>query len=76
MTIYTILALVLVFGAFTFSFSGLFLIGFDSLLDVLMQAFAILPRFNTVIIAHIDDIENIGQMAAVIPVKHQDIVLG
>ena len=47
----------------------------DSLFDVLMQTFAILPWFNAVIVADIDDVENIGQMTTVITVKNKDIML-
>jgi hypothetical protein len=40
-----------------------------------MQAFAILPWLDAVIVAYIDDIEDIGQMATVVTVKNKDIML-
>ena len=47
----------------------------DPLFDVLVQAFAILPRFNAMVVAHIDDVEDIGQMTTVIPLKYKYIML-
>ena len=52
-----------------------FSISLDSLLDVLIETFAILPWFNVVIVAYIEDIENIGQMTSIIPIKNKDIML-
>ena len=51
-------------------------IRFGSLLDVLVQVFAVLPRLDAVIIAHVEHVEDIGQMVTVEAVEEKDIVLG
>ena len=42
--------------------------------DVLVQAFAVYPWLNAVVVTHVEEIKDIGQITAVKSVKNQDIM--
>ena len=47
---------------------------FYSLLDVLAQAFAVYPWLNAVVVTHVEEIKDVGQITAVKSIKNQNIV--